>query len=227
MRKLIVVAIFLSLAATGALAQKRRAPARSAPKKTPVAAAKTIAQISETDWKTLADALAAEDWPKSAALAAAHLTILKTDNEKKQLARLRYIYLYALAGKILAFNAQKNFAEAEKAWTELDRAMEGFIGKEFLLPPRPLAEDCGGRLNYVCPVKDTPRAFRTTATNKEGNAIHSFDYVVFDQPVDVSAHREKETFLGGTLQKADYNEDRTKPWVLRLFFQKGFVRVVD
>jgi hypothetical protein len=221
MRKIIVFMILLGLAASGAAAQKRRAPVK------PAAAVRTPAsvagRVSDAECKALAVALAGENWTRAAALAAAQLQILKTDNAQKQLAQLRYIYLYSLAGRILAFNARNNAAEAQKTWLELDRAMETMIGREFVLPARPFAESCEKRLNYICQVKDTPNAFRTTATSKEGNAIHSFDYVVFERAPDVAAFREKEIFLGGTLQKADYNEDPAKPWAIRLFFNRGFV----
>jgi hypothetical protein len=224
MRKIIFFTILICISVSGVFAQKGPTPVKAVQ---PVpTAAKVVTEISETDWNILASSLRAEDWNKSAALAAAHLENLKTENEKKQLAQLRYIYLYTLAGKILAFNAQKNTLEAEKTWSELDRVMETFIGREFVLPPRPFASDCAKRLNFICPVKNNPQAFRTTATNKEGSAIHSFDYVLFDQPIDIKEFREKETFLGGTLQKAEYNDDKSKPWVIRLFFNKGFIRVV-
>jgi hypothetical protein len=29
--------------------------------------------------------------------------------------------------------------------------------------------------------------------------------------------------LGGTLKRAEFNQDLAKPWVMRLFFEKGFV----
>jgi hypothetical protein len=223
MRKIFFSMIVCGLAVSAGPAQNSRVPVKSP---VPAAAAQNAAQISEADWKILADALGAENWNRAAALAAGHLQSLKNDNEKKQLAQLRYIYLYALAGKILAFNAQKNAAEAQKTWTELDRVIETFVGREFLLPPRPFAADCEKRLNYICQVKDNPKALRTTATNKAADSILSFDYVVFDQPADTAGFAGKEAFLGGRLLKAEYNEDPSKPWAIRLFFNEGFVGVV-
>ena len=200
-----------------------RVPAKVAPRNVPF---KSTTEISDADWQVLAAALKKEDWKQSATLAAGHLLSLKTDNEKKQLAQLRYIYLFSLAGQILAFNAQGNAVESEKTWMEVDRAMASFINKEFLMPARPFTTDCTKKLNVVCQVKETPNAFRTTATNKEGNAIHSFDYVQLDQRVDLKEFNGKEVFMGGMLQRAEYNEDKSKPWVLRLFFKNGFLNVV-
>ncbi len=188
--------------------------------------AKIVTEISVEDWNSLASALDGEDWNKSAVLAAQYLQNLKIDNEKKQLAQLRYIYIYALAGKILAANSQNNALEAEKNWDELNRVMETYIGQEFVMPPRRFVENCDKTLNVICQVKDNSKALRTTATNREGNEIHSFDYVVFDQAVNIREFDTKPIFLGGTLRKADYNEDKTKPWVIRLFFNKGFIRII-
>lgn len=225
MRKSIFITIFICLLTANVFAQKSQTSVKMIPKNVPIQQ-KVLTEIPDADWNALVKSLDAEDWNKSAALAAQYLENLETDNDKKQLAQLRYIYIYSLTGKILDYNAQSNTLEAEKTWDELDRILATFIGKEFLLPPRRFVEDCDKKLNIICQVKDTPNAFRTTATNREGNAIHSFDYVVFDQAVDIKEFDEKPTFLGGILRKAEYNEDKSKPWVLRLYFNKGFIRVV-
>lgn len=227
MRANIFCLIVLALAASAVPAQQKRssAPADRVPAQVP-AKSSVPAELSEIEWKTLSLALDAEDWERSAALAKRYLENLRTENEKKQLARLRYIYLYSLAGKIHLAGARKNAADAERAWIELDNAVAAFVGREVILPPRSFAADCGRKLNFICPVRNDPRAFRTTATNKAGNAIHSFDYVVFDEPLDPAALVGKEIFLGGTLRKADYNEDPSRPWITRLFFDKAFASTV-
>jgi len=224
MKKLIFMTILICVSAACFSAQKiTRVPTPVTPRNVPF---KTVTEISDADWTSLAAALEREDWKQSAAFAATHLQTLKTENDKKQIARLRYIYLFSLAGQILFANAQGNAVEGEKAWAELDKVMETFINKEFVMPARPFATDCEKKLNVICEVKETPNTFRTTATNKEGSGIHSFDYVQFDQAVSLKEFDGKETFIGGTLRRAEYNEDKSKPWVLRLFFHKGFMRVV-
>ncbi|MBS1797548.1 MAG: hypothetical protein JSS81_27240 [Acidobacteria bacterium] len=224
MKKVVFLTVLLTLA-IGVCGQKPKAPVRPAVKTVPVQ--QTVwTEVPDAEWGALAKALADEDWNKAAALAARDLERLPADNDRKQLAQLRYMYLYAQTGRILDANARADATAAETAWNELDVMMANFIGKEFVLPPRRFVEDCDKKLNVICRVRDTPNAFRTTATNIEGNAIHSFDYVVFETPVDIKEFDEKPTFIGGILRKADYNEDKTKPWVLRLYFNKGFVRVV-
>jgi hypothetical protein len=224
MKALIFNTVLIALLAANVFAQKiTRSPAPATPRNVPF---KSVAEISETDWLALAAVIEKEDWKQSAALAGNHLQNLKNENEKKQLAQLRYIYLFSLAGQILNYNTVGNKTEAEKVWTEIDKVMEAFINKEFVMPARPFTTDCQKKLNVICEVKETPNAFRTTATNKEGSGIHSFDYVQLDQTANVKEFDGKEAFIGGTLRRAEFNEDPAKPWALRLFFNKGFLRVV-
>jgi len=182
--------------------------------------------ISDREWRILTDALTAENWDKAAFYASGLLNRLKIDNDKKQMAQLRYFYVYALAGRILKFTDAKNKIEEDIAWKELDKAVESLIGKEFILPPRQFMGDCRQSLNYICKVKDNDKAFKVTATNKTGTGIHSFDYVLFDKKIDLQTYLDKQTFLGGTLKRVEFNDDMTKPWVMYLIFEKGFVRVV-
>ena len=223
MKKVTLIAILIFISGAGVFAQPPRVPAKITPRSVPF---KTVTEISADDWLSLATMLEKEDWKQSATIASQYMQTLQADNDKKQLAQLRYIYLFALAGQILTNNAQGNATEAEKSWTELDRVMATFINKEFLMPPRPFTTNCAKKLNVICEVKETPNSLRTTATNQEGNAIHSFDYVQFDAPANIKEFDGKEVFLGGILRRAEYNEDKTKPWALRLFFNKGFLRVV-
>ncbi len=219
-RKAITLALFAFLAVVPAAAQRRKTPVKPVAK----APVRTVAaEISDAGWKALAEDLQSENWSKASATAAVHLNALKAENDKKQLAQLRYLRLFALAGVILESNEKGNAAEAERTWLELDRAVASFIGKEIVLPPREFAADCTGKLNYICRVRNTPTALRTTATNKSGDGIHSFDYIRFDMAVEDLKADNSKIFLGGVLEKAEYNDDPAKPWVLRLFFKKGFV----
>lgn len=206
-----------------ALAQPPRVPAKVTPRNVPF---KTVDEISPDEWRTMATAFNREDWTLAAGLSAKHLATLTSDNEKKQLAQLRYLHLFALAGKVLAANDMNNAADAEKAWAEIDLALGKFVNKEIMLPPRPFAKECAKKLNVVCVAADTPNTMRATSTNREGSAIHSFDYVAFENPIDIKEFDGRNVFLGGVLQRAEMNEDKTKPWVLRLVIKNGSLRVV-
>lgn len=185
-----------------------------------------VATVSENEWKVLTDSLTAENWDKSAFYASGLINRIKVDNDRKQIAQLRYFYLFSLAGKIHKAHDAGKKTDEEVAWKDLNKAAASLIGKEFVLPPREYRANCDKALNFICTVTDNEKAFRTTATNKEATAIHSFDYVIFDKKVELKEFADKQIFLGGTLKKVEFNEDMTKPWVMYLIFEKGFVRVV-
>ncbi len=93
MKKLILYTILLCLFVPVCFAQKRQtpiSPAKPQPVQTP-----TATTISDTEWNILTATLQTENWEKSAFLASQYLQKIKIDNEKKQLAQLRYFYLYA------------------------------------------------------------------------------------------------------------------------------------
>lgn len=221
--KKFVLLIILFLAANG-FAQK---PPKMVTVKPHPVLSPAATQFSEAEWKTLTDAFLSQDWTKSATLTAKYLQSLKVDNDKKQFAQLRYLRLFALAGKILAVSNANVPADSDALWKELDDAASEFNGREFVLPPRRYLNECQKRANYICRVADNDRALRVTATNGAGTAIHSFDYVVFDDRSLLNNLPESELFLGGTLKRVEYNQDSTKPWVMRLIFEKGFVNVVS
>jgi len=225
MKKFVLFTILLCYSASICIAQNRRTPVKTIEAK--LTRTQTIAEFSEIEWKVLTDALQAEDWKTSAPLASRYLEKLKIDNEKKQLAQLRYFYLYALAGKILAASTSvKAPVEINLMWNELDVAVSKFAGKEFVLPPRRFLPECKTVLNYICAVKDNNRLLRVTATNKAGTMIHSFDYVTFDEKISWGEFIDKEIFLGGKFKRAEFNQDMSKLWVMRLIFEKGFARVI-
>ena len=228
MKKLIFLIILICLPAAVLFGQKIIRGGSSDSTSQPIQSSNpAIITISENEWKILTDALTAENWDKAAFYSSGLLNRLKIENDKKQMAQLRYFYLHALAGRILKFADGKKKVEEDVAWEELDKAVNSFIGKEFVLPPRRYLGDCSQSLNYICKVKDNEKAFKVTATNKDATGIHSFDYVLFDQKIDLKTYLDKQAFLGGTLKRVEFNEDTTKPWVMYLIFEKGFIRVIE
>ncbi len=229
MKKAVLFLILYCFAATLVFGQTDKAPRRAIQPKPAASVAQknqsAPTEISDAEWTTLSGALAAEDWETSAALASRFLNRLKIDNEKKQLSRLRYLYLYALAGRIFKLSNQRSAVAENAAREELVRATARFTGREFVLPAREFLADCKGVVNYICAAKDGGgKLFRTTATGKNGTEIHSFDYVSFDEAVDLKGFAANKTFLGGTLQRAEFNDDLEKPWIMRLVFERGFAR---
>lgn len=187
--------------------------------------AKPTAEFSENEWKLLSIALNKEDWQNAAFRAEQLLSRAAFDNEQKQLAQLRYLYLYALAGKVAELTDAKK--DAATAQAELMKAAESLKGKEFVLPPRQFLSDCTNAVNYICPLKENAKALRVTATNKSATWIYSFDYVVFEDKIPLDELADRQIFLGGTLDKIEFNEDLSKPWLMRLTYEKGFANAVE
>jgi hypothetical protein len=214
MKKLIFFTVLFALAVSLTFGQKRATIVNSAPKKIvqPVRAG----EIAEADWLRMADAMYLENWEKASTLAAQNLQKLKTDNAKKQLAQLRYIYLYSLAGKV---------SEGKMAFAELERVAEGFVGQEFMLVSRQLLSDCKTKVNYICAVKNNDRVLRVTATNRSATKIHLFEYVVLSERFNLRANSEKLAFLSGNLKKVETTLHKSDMKIMRLIFDKGYVKV--
>lgn len=225
MKKLFLFVLFISLTSYSAAAQTKKSAPQAAPKKTvsaaktstPSAGAATVNEIPADEWIEIVKAIEAENWNKSSVLTLAALKKLKTDNENKQLARLRYFYIYSLTGKI----AQKTMLPGE-----LERISEAFVGQDFLMPSRQILADCTGKVNYVCAVKADEKSLRVTATSKSAT-IHSFEYVKLTEKFDAGGNDGKEVFLGGKLAKLEIGTYKNNIKIVKLYFEDGFVDVVS
>jgi hypothetical protein len=214
MKRLVFLTVFICLAFSAAFGQTRRSAVNPAPKK--IVQPARAGEISEANWLKMADAMYLENWETASALALQNLQKLKTDNEKKQLAQLRYIYLYTLAGKV---------AEGKMTFANFEQIANTFVGQEFLLVSRQLLADCNTKVNYICAAKDNDRVLRVTATNRTATAIHLFEYVVLDESFDLRANNEKLAFLGGKLKKVESNLYKPDMKIARLIFDKGYVKL--
>lgn len=182
------------------------------------------AKIPEADWNNLEAILKREDWGRSAALSKSYLDKLTAENDTGQLARLRYIYLYSLAGKIIghSFLGEKS-AETETR-AELEQAARGFIGKDFIFPVRTILADCTGVVNYVCESKDNTGFLRIAATNSNATAIHSFEYIEMSLALNTTIHHKRDVVLGGVLHSVRFNPEESNTWIMILQFESGFVK---
>ena len=177
----------------------------------------SVNKISDAEWNEIVKVLKAEDWDKTLILVSDSLKKLKTDNENKQLARLRYFHLYALAGKV---------TENKLIYAELEKVADTYIGQDFLMPSREIAVNCTKKLNYICPVSDNEKVLRVTAINKAAIAILSFEYVHLSNKFDVTANNGKQVFLGGKLKTIQFNPNKSQDWIMRLYFEDGVADIV-
>lgn len=214
MKKFIFIFILFCLTVFPIFGQKRKTIVKPAPKKQTAA---PLAEISAADWDAVTAALNKENWTQAALLSSSALGKLKADNDKKQLARLRYFYIYALAGKA---------AEGKATYAELEKIADGFIGKEFVMPSRTILASCAGKVNYICPVKDNDRVLRVTATDKVAT-IHSFEYIKLAASLNAENYNGKNAILDGTLEKVESYLNKSGVKILRLIFGQGFVNIIS
>ncbi|MGI9035196.1 MAG: hypothetical protein ACR2GD_04050 [Pyrinomonadaceae bacterium] len=213
MKKFIFVFILFCLAAFPIFGQKRKTIVKSAPRKQTPA---PVTEIPAKDWDAITDALNREDWTQAALVSRIALGKLKSENNQKQLARLRYFYIYALAGKV---------AEGKTAYAELEKAANNFIGKEFMTPNRTILADCAGRVNYICAVKGDDQTLRVTATDKVAT-IHLFEYVKLTEKFDVVNNNNQTASPDGILEKVESHLTKSNVRIMRLIFGQGFVQIV-
>lgn len=211
MKKFVIIALFILLTGVTSFSQTKKTPVKTSA----IIPIKESSEISEIEWNEIAKTLEAENWSKSALLSSIALKKLKTENDKKQLASLRYFYLYSLAGKVQTKTA---------TFAEFDKISQAFIGKEFLMPSRQILTDCTEKVNYICAVKNDVLSLRVTATNKTATSILFFEYLQLDAPFDFSANNEKKAFLGGKLLKIE-SDLKNNMRIIRLFFEEGNVEI--
>lgn len=216
MRKAVLVSTLIILLSAASFGQVIQPPAGTAPQK-PVQAALKVTEIDSKEWGNIIKALDDEDWKWASALIRTSMAKLTADNEKRQLAQLRYFYLYSLAGK-----ASQNVL----AYSELEKAVFELTDAEFLFPARKVLADCTRSVNHICPVKGTESALRMTATNKSVSQIHSFEYVELPNSFNTKANSGRKAYVSAYLKKAELNPKRPDSWIVRLYFYGGQIDVV-
>lgn len=224
MKKISLLIILFPLAAVVCFSQKTKPPVKSNALRG--TAIQKVDEIPEVDWKNLIDAVQVENWGKSRSMASEYLAKIKAENDKKQMARLRYILLYALAGKVDESSVNGKKSEETLARVELEKTANGFLGKEFFMPSREVSTDCAGKLNYVCASGEQKNVLRVTATGQAGTAIYSFEYVRLKESFSVKKNVGKGAVLGGVLKRIEFNPNKSNVWIMRLFFEDGSVSVV-
>ena len=179
---------------------------------------KPVSAITETQWKDLVAALKAENWEAAAALSSDYMKLMKEDDEKKTLARLRYMYLHSVAGKVF---------EGKMSFEELEKAVKDLIGKEVVTPYRKITLDCQGEFNLICPSEENKKRTMTTAANKEGTSIFSFEYADLKETVDFSGNKGKQAAVGGIIKDIVPNPNKTTIVIMRIFISDGYIKFLE
>lgn len=216
MRKAFFLLTFSILCFKPSFGQVIAPPGGAVPPK-PVDSSPLKTELDPKEWGNIVKALDDEDWAWSSTLIRSSMTKLAADNEKKQLAQLRYFLLYSLAGK-----ASKN----PLAYTELEKALSELTDKEFLFPARQVRLDCARSVNQICPVKSTELAVRMTATNKSLTLIHAFEYVELPNAFNIRANNGRKAYISACLKKAELNPKKQDSWIMRLYFNGGEINLM-
>lgn len=134
---------------------------------------KPATPVTEDDFQKVLVAVSNEDWDTAVGLSSQYLKQMKDDD--KRLLRLRYIYLYAAAGKV---------SEGRMEFDDLAQSAKEFVGTDVVLPYRPITLECKGAMNFIRPSNDKKDHLMVAATNKTGTTIFAFEYVQLKEPFD-------------------------------------------
>jgi hypothetical protein len=196
MNRIAVVILLLCAAYPAALAQ----------------GSKTPTEVSEKQWQDVLVAVSNEEWDNAFQLASRYIKQMKEDDER--LPRLRYIYLYAAAGRVSA---------GVMSFDELERVVKDFNRKEIVLPYRPIAVDCHGDLNFICATESSKDKLVVAASNKTGTTIHAFEYVQLKEKFDAASHQGENASIGGVIDAIKLNPNKSRFLVMRIYITGGFV----
>jgi hypothetical protein len=175
-------------------------------------------EIPENDWYLLNVSVSAEDWKKVEQITLEYLKKLPSENSKKQVAQLRYIYIFALQGQV---------ANGDLDFEKLDEILQTFIGKDFLMPSRQISKSCKNILNYICPSENKENSLWIAATNSKGTVIHSFEYFQLNETFDIEKNKNRIAFSSGTLQEFTLNPRKTNTWIARLYFNNSQIAIIN
>lgn len=183
--------------------------------------------IPAEDWNKLESALQLENWTRTSILAEEYLQKLGAETKDLKMARLRYIYLYSLAGKVISHSFAADREQEEAARLRLEVAAKSYVGKEFVFPVRKILSDCKGAVNFVCESKENPGFLRIAATNPNGTSIHFSEYIEMGRlKLDVKKHNDADVVLGGILKGVRLNPEKSNTLVMTLQFEDGFVQKI-
>jgi len=177
---------------------------------------KATPTVSDDDFQKVLVAASTEDWDSAVALSSKFLKQMKADD--KRITRLRYIYLYAAAGKV---------TDGKMDFDDFTQSAKEFVGKEIELPYRPIRLECRGGMNFICPSNDKPDRVMIAATNKTGTSILAFEYVQLKEPFDFARHEGDKASISGKIDAIVPNPNKSRFLVMRLYVSDGVINLYE
>ena len=200
MKQIILIIFLLTLTTVSALAQET----------------KSSEKLTDRQWQDLLTAVGSEDWNSAYDLSLKYLKFLKDDDEAASIANLRYIYLYAAAGKV---------SEGNMSFEELEKSVKNFVGKKVVLPYHPITQKCQSAMNFVCASDGAKNKVFIIATNKTGTTIHSFEYVELKEDFDFAKHDGEDASIGGIVKSIVPNPNKSRAIVMRIYISEGYIKL--
>jgi len=177
---------------------------------------KATPTVSDDDFQKVLVAASTEDWDSAVALSSKFLKQMKADD--KRITRLRYIYLYAAAGKV---------TDGKMDFDDFTQSAKEFVGKEIELPYRPIRLECRGGMNFICPSNDKPDRVMIAATNTTGTSILAFEYVQLKEPFDFARHEGDKASISGKIDAIVPNPNKSRFLVMRLYVSDGVINLYE
>lgn len=200
MKQIILILLLFSFTAISVSAQK----------------AKVSNELTDKQWQELVAALGNENWNTAFDLSDKYLKLLKDNDEAKSIANLRYIYLYAAAGKV---------SEGNMSFEELEKNVKNFVGKKVVMPYRQIAPECQSSLNFICSSDEAKNKAFVTATNQNGTTIHSFEYIQLKEDFNFAKHAGEEAAIGGVVQSIVPNPNKSRAIVMRIYISDAYIKL--
>ena len=172
--------------------------------------------VSDDDFQKVLVAVSSEDWDTAVDLSKKYLKQMKADDER--LPRLRYIYLYSAAGKV---------SEGRMEFDELTKSTKEFVGKNLVLPFRPITLDCPRAMNFICPSKESKDRVFIAASNRTGTTILAFEYVQLKEPFDFASHEGEAASIVGDIQSIQPNPNKSRAIVMRLYISNAVIKLKE
>ncbi|MCM3872626.1 MAG: hypothetical protein ND895_18245 [Pyrinomonadaceae bacterium] len=177
---------------------------------------KPSSTVTDDEFQRVLEAVSNEDWDTTVGLSSKYLKQMKADDER--LPRLRYIYLYAAAGRVSAGRME---------FDDLAQSAKEFVGKSVAVPYRPITLECRGALNFICPSKDSRDKLVVAATNKTGTTILAFEYTQLKEPFDFASHEDEEASIIGTIEAIVPNPNKSRAIVMRLYISDAILKLKE
>jgi len=164
------------------------------------------AEVSAEQWQNLLLAAGDEKWTAAVDLAAKCLADMSPDDER--LPRLRYMYIYVLAGK---------YSQGHMSYDQFAASLKPFVGQKVVLPYREISSTNG--FNFIIPQTEAPTKLMVSASNKSGTTILAFEYVTLKQSFDWKNHQGEKASVHAVIDSITPSKSRAV--VMRVRMSQG------